>query len=250
MINVDEINYVILGFLLLLGTIAFAFSTIGGGGGALLMIPILNFMVGTAATPPLVNLGNLIGRPSRVILFWKEINWKIVVYYTPTALIGACLTAFLFSKVKLFYLQLAIALFLIGSFIQFIRKRKSKQFSTQLWHFSILGFVISVVGTFVGGMGPVANPFYLNAKINKEEMIATKAMNSFIMGTAQIYGYTMFGVLSGNLWLYGISLGIGATLGNLIGKKLLKKITDTGFKRLVYFVMLISGILMLIKLFI
>lgn len=249
MVNVDELNYFLLGFFLILGTVAFAFSTIGGGGGALLMLPILNSVVGSAATPPLINLGNLIGRPSRVILFWKEIHWKIILYYAPTALIGAFLTAFLFSKVKIFYLQLAIALFLIGSFIHFISKHKKRKVNTQIWHFSLLGFVISVVGTFVGGMGPVANPFYLNANISKEEMIATKAMNSFIMGAAQVYGYTYFGILTENLWYYGISLGIGATLGNLIGKKLLKKISDTTFKKFVYYVMLISGVWILIKLF-
>ncbi|MGB0933235.1 MAG: sulfite exporter TauE/SafE family protein [Lishizhenia sp.] len=249
MINVDELNYFVLGFFILLGTIAFAFSTIGGGGGALLMIPILNSIVGSAATPPLINLGNLIGRPSRVLLFWKDIHWKIVIYYAPTALIGAFLTAFLFSKVKLYYLQLAIALFLIGSFINFVSKRKTIQLNVKIWQFSILGFVISIIGTFVGGMGPVANPFYLNANIKKEEMIATKAMNSFIMGIAQVYGYTYFGVLNENLWYYGLSLGIGATLGNLIGKKLLRKMSDNRFKQFVYYVMLISGVLMLIKLF-
>lgn len=249
MINLEEINYLALLFFLILGAVAFAFSTIGGGGGALLMIPILNFIVGVNATPPLINLGNLIGRPSRVIIFWKEINWKIVTYYAPLALIGALITAFLFSKVKLFYLQLFIAVFLIGSFIHFIWKRKKPKFRTKLWQFSILGFIISVIGTFAGGMGPAANPFYLNANIKKEAMIATKAMNSFIMGTAQVSGYAFFGILTGNLWWYGLSLGVGATIGNLVGKKLLKKMTDNGFKRLVYFVMLISGILMLIKLF-
>ena len=46
-----------------LGACAFTLSTISGGGGALMQIPILNFLIGTSQTAPVINLGTFISRP-------------------------------------------------------------------------------------------------------------------------------------------------------------------------------------------
>ena len=67
-------------FLALLGLVAFVFSTVAGGGGALLMVPLVNSFLGAQFTAPVVNLGNFIGRPSRLILYWKHIRWKLCAY--------------------------------------------------------------------------------------------------------------------------------------------------------------------------
>jgi uncharacterized membrane protein YfcA len=42
-------------------------------------------------------------------------------------------------------------------------------------------------------------------------------------------------------------LGIGATLGNLIGKRVLAKMSSLLFRKLVIIIMVISGFLLLIK---
>jgi uncharacterized membrane protein YfcA len=55
--------------LFVLGALTFTLSTISGGGGAMLQIPVLNFFLGTAQTAPIINLGAFISRPSRIIIF-------------------------------------------------------------------------------------------------------------------------------------------------------------------------------------
>ncbi len=214
-----------------------------------MQIPVLNFLIGVPQTAPVLNLGALVSRPSRIIIFWNDIVWSVFWYYVPFAIAGALLAGWFFSEVKLVWLQIFVGLFLVSTFFQYRFGKKDRSFPVRLWHFMPLGFFISIIGTFTGGMGPILNPFLLNAGITKEALIGTKAAQSFFLGIAQISSYTFFGLLTPKLWIYGIVLGLGATLGNLIGKKLLKRISVKGFRQWVIVMMVISGIVLLIGAF-
>ncbi len=243
----SNIDFLLVLILFFAGLLSFSISTISGGGGALMLIPLLNFIVGTTKTAPIINLGAFISRPSRIIIFWKNIVWKVFWYYVPSAMLGAILAAWFFSEMKINWLQIIVALFLISTFFQYRFGKKERSFNVHLWYFIPLGFIVSIIGTFTGGMGPILNPFYLNSGITKEALVGTKAANSFFLGIAQISSYSFFGLLTTELWIYGITLGIGATFGNLIGKRLLAKMSSLLFRKLVIIIMVVSGVLLLIK---
>lgn len=243
----SEISVYLLFGLFFLGTATFTLSTISGGGGAMMQIPILNFLIGTSQTAPVINLGAFISRPARIALFWKYINWTVFWYFVPSAIIGAFLASWLFSEVKIYWIQVVVALFLISTFFQYRFGKKERSFPVQLWYFIPLGFFISLVGTFTGGMGPILNPFLMNIGIDKEELVATKAAQSFFLGLSQISGYTFFGLLNQELWVYGIALGLGASLGNYFGKLLLKRMSKLSFRRWVIAIMVLSGLVLLAK---
>jgi uncharacterized membrane protein YfcA len=235
----------ILGILFVLGVIGFVFSTLAGGGGALILLPLVNILLGPQNTAPVLNLGNLIGRPSRLLLYWKHINWKICMYYVLPALLGAWLGAWMFGVLKIAFLQLLIGGFLVSTLFQYRFGKRSRSFHMPLVGFAPLGFVISFLGTLVGAMGPVLNPFYMNAGLEKEALIGTKTANSFFMGLGQLGGYTFFGLLEGAYWGYGIALGTGAILGNIIGKKILSRISISGFRVLLLLFMVFSGLMLI-----
>tara|TARA_Y100000815_G_scaffold273801_2_gene306053 strand:- start:174 stop:947 length:774 start_codon:yes stop_codon:yes gene_type:complete len=231
--------------LFILGIAAFILSTISGGGGSLVLVPVLNWLIGVNSTALVLNLGTFIGRPSRLIIFWKHINWKVCLYYAPAAIAGAWLGAWFFSNFKIEWLQILIGFFLISTFWQYKFGKKEKSFKMRLWYFIPLGLLVSVLGTIIGALGPVLNPFYLNLGLDKEELIATKTANSFLMGLSQIGSYTFFGLLHVELWIYGIVLGLGATLGNIIGKNFLFNMKSSTFRKFVITLMVISGILLI-----
>lgn len=60
----------------------------------------------------------------------------------------------------------------------------------------VLNWLIGVTNT-----APV-----LNLGLDKEDLIATKTANSFLMGLSQIGGYAFFGLLQGKYWMYGFAL--------------------------------------------
>ncbi|WP_224487970.1 sulfite exporter TauE/SafE family protein [Robertkochia flava] len=230
-----------------LGTLAFVISTISGGGGALIMVPVINFALGVSNTAPILNLGTFIGRPSRLVIFRKHIQWKVVQWYAPAAILGAWTGSWLFKEINLERLQLLVGVFLISTVFQFRFGKKSQSFPMKLPYFLPLGFLVSVFGTMIGAMGPVLNPFYLNLGLDKEDLIATKTANAFIMGLAQLGSYTFLGLLSGKLWLYGLVLGLGATLGNILGKRFLKGMSSVRFRQWMIGLMVISGVILLAR---
>ncbi|UAB81046.1 sulfite exporter TauE/SafE family protein [Marixanthomonas sp. SCSIO 43207] len=230
-----------------LGACAFTLSTISGGGGALMQIPILNFLIGTSQTAPVINLGTFISRPTRIIIFWKHIVWKVFWYYVPSAMLGAVLAAWLFAEVKIYWVQIIVGLFLVSTFFQYRFGKKERSFEVKLWYFVPLGFFISIIGTLTGGMGPILNPFLLNAGIDKESLVGTKAAQAFFLGIAQIGSYAFFGLLTDELWIYGIATGLGAIVGNLIGKWLLQRMSKLAFRKWVITIMVISGLALIVK---
>lgn len=229
----------------LAGLLAYIVSTLSGGGGSLLLVPVLNLLIGAKATPPVINLGNLIGEPVRIILFWKDIQWRVVRYYLPSATIGTVLGAIVFSNLRLEWLQIAVGLFLISTIFQYRFGKENESFKMKLSWFIPIGFFVEFLSTIIGAVGPVLNPFYLNYGLEKEKMIATKTANSFFIGLVQISSYAGLGMLSGNLWVYGLAMGLGASVGNWIGKRLLKKVSGDIFRKLVIGMMVLSGILMI-----
>jgi uncharacterized protein len=229
------------------GLFAYIISTLSGGGGSLLLIPVINFLIGTRATAPLINLGNLIGEPVRLILFWKYIRWNIIKFYLPSAIAGTILGAWLFTNINLEWLQIIIGIFLISTIFQYRFGKKKTSFNMKIFWFIPTGFLVEFFSSLVGATGPVLNPFYLNYGLDKEQLIATKTFNSFVIGMVQIISYSTFGSLHGNLWFMGIVLGTGAAAGNWIGKKFLSKISNETFRKSVIAIMVLSGIIMIIK---
>ena len=242
--NIDVFYFFLL---IIVGITAFIISTISGGGGALILVPVLNWMLGVTKTAPVLNLGTFIGRPARLILFWKHINWKVFWYYVPPAIIGAWIAGWFFTKIDASWFQIIVGLFLISTVFQYRFGKKDKSFPVALWYFIPLGFIVSILGTIVGALGPVLNPFYLNLGLDKEELIATKTANSFFLGISQIGSYAFFGILDRELLIYGMALGIGAVIGNIIGKRFLSKMKSSTFRILLITLMVVSGIILILK---
>lgn len=114
-------------------------------------------------------------------------------------------------------------------------------------YFAPLGLIVGFLGTITGGLGPVLNPFYLNAGLEKEELIGTKTANSFLVGVAQVWVYADSGILSKNVTYEGIVLGLGVIAGTFIGKKILKGMSSKLFHSLFLMMMFVSGVVLTFK---
>ena len=231
----------------LFGLIAFAISTIIGGGGALLLLPVLSLIIYSKSLAPMVNLGVFIGRPVRLALFWNNIHWRIVWFYIPSSIIGAIIGGYAFSFLNAEWIKIILGLFLVSTLFQYKWGRTAKSFEVKVWHFIPLGLCISFISTIVGATGAIMNPFYLNYGLEKEQLIGTKTANSFFTGIFQIGSYSFFGALTTETIQLGIILGIGIAFGNYIGKKWLNRLTNLQFRKLVIFGMVLSGLTMMIK---
>ena len=99
--------------------IGYIISTIGGGGGSLLLVPVVSFVLGSRAVAPVLSLGEMLSRPVRLVIFWKYIDWTVVKYHIPGSVVGAVLGAYIFASIELEWLQTIVGLFLISTVFQY-----------------------------------------------------------------------------------------------------------------------------------
>ena len=155
--------------------------------------------------------------------------------------------SYLLTSIDLEALQIVVGLFLISTVFQYDFGESERSFEVKAIHFLPLGLAVSIFSALIGATGPVLNPFYLNYGLQKEPMIATKTANSFLVGLTKIGSYTFFGALHGELWLYGIVIGVAAGIASYVGKQILGEISSRLFRRLVIGLMVVSGLVMIAR---
>jgi uncharacterized membrane protein YfcA len=225
--------------------LAWIVSTVAGGGGGMLMIPIIAWVANPKAVAPAFSLGTLLSSPMRVWIFWKDIDWRIVRWYLPGAIAGALLGGYIFARIPPAWVKVLAAVFLLSTLFQYRFGERQRSFPMRVWIFLPLGFIVAAISGMIGEAGPVLNPFFLNYGVDKEAMIATKSVNSFFMQLTKIGSYVAFGAMAHEFWLYGIAIGIAASLASWVGKTLLHRMDGKQFRRTVVVVMVIAGALML-----
>src|SRR5438270_4386715 len=77
--------------------VASTLAAVTGFGGAAVLLPVLILTFGVRQAIPILTVAQLIGNGSRVWFNWREVNWRIVLWFglggVPAALIGSYLFA-------------------------------------------------------------------------------------------------------------------------------------------------------------
>jgi uncharacterized membrane protein YfcA len=235
--------------LLLSGAVAWAISTAAAGGAATLLIPVIGFLLGAQLVPPVISIASIIANPSRVFFFYQYIDWKVIRYLMPGSLLGAALGAWSFTQINIEIIQIILGVFLITYVFQYKFFRTRFQFHMQRPWFFPLGVTASFLSGLVGATGPVLNPFMLSYGLEKEQLVATKSLNSLVMQLTKLATYTIFGALTWQAGIYGILLGLGAVAGVYIAREHLLNIHLERFRNYTLVIMAISGVVMLVKAF-
>lgn len=227
------------------GFIAWIISTIGGGGGAMLLVPLVGFIAGVQAVAPVTTMATLIAGSGRALVFWRDIDWRIVRWALPGAVIGGMLGATLYSTTPAEWLQIIVGLFLVSTIVQYRFGAKERTFEARTWWFLPAELLVGFLSGLIGTMGPVMNSLYLNAGVVKDRMVGTKTAVSLPMHLMQVGTYTAFGAMTGRLFLFGIAAGLGALVSNWLAKRLLHKMRARDFRAIVVGFMALSGAVMI-----
>ena len=235
--------------LFLSGAVAWAIGTAAAGGAATLLIPVIGFLLGAQVVPPIISIASTIANPTRVFFFYPYIDWKVIRYLMPGSLSGAALGAWSFTQINIELIQIILGVFLISYVFQYqFSKTRLRLHMQRRWFFP-LGVMVSFLSGLVGATGPILNPFMLSYGLEKEQLVATKSLNSLIMQLSKLTTYTIFGALTWQTGIYGVLLGAGAVLGIYIARKHLLSIQLERFRNYTMAIMAISGVLMLVKAF-
>lgn len=226
-------------------------STVAGGGSSLLLMPIVGFFLGAGAIAPVITAGAILGNAERVFAYRQHINWSVILWEVPGAIFGSVMGAFILTKVKVEWIAVCVAIFLIVSALNYFLKnfrsqeKDKKGLSILAWYFLPAGFVYSLLSGILGSMGPLLTPFYIGFGLQKEELLATQATARLVVHTIKIFSYGIFGLLLSQHLAYGLITGLAAIPGNYLGHMALQRISERRFRQLVMGFVMFSGLLML-----
>ncbi|MEI9428207.1 sulfite exporter TauE/SafE family protein [Mesorhizobium sp. Cs1299R1N3] len=229
------------------GFMAWTLNTLSAGGGGLMLIPAVTFLTGSAAVAPVITITELMGNPARILAFRRDVDWHIVRWYLPGAIIGAAAGAWLFASARADWLQIFIGLYLIGAVWEFRGGARARSYQARRWWFLPAGLIVSLLSALMGTVGPVLNSLYLNYGSSKETLVATKSVNSFATDVVKIAVFADLGAFGGHALAFGLATGIGAALSTVAAQPWLGRMSGRQFRTAVVMLMALSGVLMIWK---
>ena len=211
---------------LLIGTVAFAASILGGlaGYGTGLVLPIfLAPAVGVANVVPVMAVAMILNNGSRVAAFWRDIQWphvrRILLFGLPACVAGAYGFTLLEAR--------AVALLLGLFFIAVVPLRR--WLARAGWQLGARGVAVAGAGFgFVNGAMTGAGLLLIStlmaAGVQGAALIATDAIVSVIMGLAKVALFGGFARLDLQLGVAGLLIGLCTAPGAFVARWLLARI--------------------------
>ena len=215
-------------------------AIIGMGGG----ITLLGVMAIIMPTGYLVvayhGIIQLVSNITRTTVYREHIDKSIISRFLVGMIPGLILSAAMIygattyfnastaADLKIDFLKPAIGVYIIW-FLYLRKKKKAVSKETYKW----MGVVAGIATVFIGAMGPLIAPLFINDKLKKEVVIATKAACQAAghLGKIPIF-FLFFNVSYAEDWNVLFPLVVAVYFGTKIGKLMLGKIPEALFQNL------------------
>jgi len=232
---------------LLLALVAEVLGTVGGFGSSLFFVPLAGYFLDFHSVLGITGVFHVASNLSKIILFKKGVDKKLILTMGIPALLFVGLGALLSKYINVSVAEMIMACFLIIlSSTLLIKEITIKPTLTNAISGGILsGFLAGLIGTGGAIRGLTLTAFNLE----QQAFIATSAIIDLgVDGTRSIiYAFNGYVHLH-DLYLI-LLLFIVSFIGTWIGKILLNHVSEKIFKRIVLTLILITGIIGLIKFF-
>ena len=224
--------------------IAAAISGAAGFGGALLLLPLLNHVVGTSAAVPLLTLAQAVGNAARVGWGWRQIRWRPVGWFLaaaiPCAVLGALSFVALPKPLVVRCIGGAILGFVVLTFFKLLRLRPGR--GLLLAGGGVVGFLSGLVGS----AGPLGAAVFLSLELPPVAYIASEAVTALAMHGVKTAVYQRSLTLGRETWLLALLLGVAMIAGTWASKRVIERMKPEKFRAFVAILLVILALQMLL----
>ena len=203
------------------GTASGFINTLAGGG-SILTLPVL-ILAGLPS--PVANATNRVAILMQNITatnrFHKhgKLHVKPVIHITVAAVIGAIIGSFFAIKIDSAMFDKILGIVFIFILVMMLRpKNKKERKSLPKW----LEFLIFIAVGFYGGFIQAGVGFIFLATLNlieKYDLVRANAVKTFIVMCYTLFAVIIFAFSGKILWIYGLVLACGNSLGAYLGVK-------------------------------
>lgn len=231
---------------ILLALLAEILGTVGGFGSSLFFVPIASYFLDFHSVLGITALFHVSSNLTKIFLFRKGFDLKLVLTIGIPAVAFVIVGAFISKFIETKYLEIFLAIFLILvslSLLIFSTLALKPTLKNSIGGGILSGVIAGLLGTGGAIRGIVLAAFSLKTEV----FIATSAIIDMGIDVSRSIVYFFNGFIhKDDLYLIPILLVV-SIIGTLIGKKILTKVSETQFKSLVLFLILITGIVSLVK---
>ena len=222
---------------------------IGMGGGILLLAAMFSFMPHGEAIP-LHAAVQLISNGTRIIAFWKAVDWRTVGRYLLGVVPGAVIATLVLWALgepgrSEPYLKIVIGVYILV--VPLLRKPKRVVRLGHGYDFTLLGLAAGSVALAVGAIGPLIAPLFARRNFVKEHLIATKAVCQMFTHALKIVAFSVLGTIE--FAEFSLLLGLMAAfavVGTFSGKRILRHVSPQMFRWLYRIALVVAGLKVLI----
>lgn len=231
---------------LLLALLAEIIGTIGGFGSSVFFVPIGNFYFDFESVLGLTAVFHLSSNLSKIFLFRKGLNKRLLLTIGIPSVIFVVLGGFLSKIINASYLEITLGLFLVAVSLFFLIKKNYKikdSNKNAIIGGSLSGFSAGLLGTGGAIRGVTMAAF----KMEKSIFIATSAAIDFFIDLARSVVYYQNGYIHKHDLIYVPFLFVIGIVGTYIGKRILKYIPQEKFISISLIMILIIGIITIVN---
>lgn len=214
----------------------FLSGTVGFGGG-MILLPVITCFYGIEVAVPVSTIAQLMSNLSRVGMGWKHIEWKFAGEFLILAVPFTILGAAGFSLVPKQPMTVVLGLALIAFAIL---KLKGKM---NLPHHPATmiagGGITGLINGLLGISGPLSSACYITLNLVPVSYIATEAVSAVVMHVIKAIVYGKLSLMSGAILLQGLYIGVAMMAGNIVALKLIGKLKNNIYKKIVAIVMIL-----------
>lgn len=235
--------------ILAIGLVAGTLSGIVGFGASIMLMPVLMIAFGPLQAVPIMAIAAIMANLSRIVVWWREVNWRACAAYSATAVPFAALGAATLLVLPARIIEVALGAFFIAM-IGVRRWMAARQVKLGRAHLALLGVPIGYLTGIVASTGPLTAPVFLAAGLVKGAFLSSEAAASLAVYVAKAVVFRGFGALPWEIALKGLIVGSTLMAGAFIAKRFVLKMDPERFRLLMDGLMLLSGASLLIAAFI
>jgi uncharacterized membrane protein YfcA len=231
-------------FILAVGLVAGTLSGIVGFGSSIMLMPVLVIAYGPLQAVPIMAIAAIMANLSRILVWWREVDWRAVGAYSATGVPAAALGAATLLVLPTRLIEAALGLFFI-SMIALRRWMAARDLRLRLGHLALLGVPVGYLTGIVVSTGPITAPIFLAAGLVKGAFLSSEAAASLAVYAAKAAVFRSFGALPLDILAKGLVTGSTLMAGAFIAKRFVLKMDPASFRLLMDGLMLASGLSLL-----
>src|SRR3954453_324498 len=231
-------------FVLTVGLIAGTISGIVGTGSSIMLMPGLVWQNGPKQAVPIMAVAAVMANLSRILAWWREVDWRACAAYSVTGIPAAALGARTLLVLPSQAVDIAIGLFLIAM-VPVRHWLARNNFKLSLWHLALGGALIGYLTGIVVSTGPLSVPLFLFYGLAKGAFLATEAASSLGLYVSKSVTFQRFGALDAEIALKGLIAGSSLMVGAFVAKRFVLRLKPDVFRLVMDGIMLVAGLSML-----